>query len=167
MHKIIAFTIASLFYFTSIAQKTTYILIRHAEKDTTAAGSTTMNANPPLSKIGENRAVKLINALKDYKVDSIYSTNYLRTTSTVQPLAQKFKKEILVYNPKDLKIFAEKLLQEKNKTFVIVGHSNTTPALVNMLINKEKYKPLDESVYNKIFIITITSQKTTVDVTEY
>jgi len=32
------------------AQKTIYYLVRHAEKDTSVAGATMMQANPPLSE---------------------------------------------------------------------------------------------------------------------
>jgi broad specificity phosphatase PhoE len=149
------------------AQKTTYILIRHAEKDTTTTGSTMMNADPPLSKAGEARAQKLITALQAYTTDAVYSTNYKRTIHTVQPIANSINKQVIIYSPKDMNYFASQLLKEKDKTILIAGHSNTTPALVNLLIKKEEYKSLDESVYNKIFIVTITPEKTTVAITEY
>ena len=72
------------------AQQNTFILIRHAEKDTTVQGSTTMNANPPLSKQGLKRAKKLVKALKKYSVDEIYSTDFVRTKTSVEPLSSKF-----------------------------------------------------------------------------
>jgi 2,3-bisphosphoglycerate-dependent phosphoglycerate mutase len=162
------FLFAALFITTNLlAQTTTYILVRHAEKDTTVQGSTMMQADPPLTKQGEARAQKLVNELKKYTIDEIYSTNYIRTKNTVSPLAQKASVEIQLYNPRELKTFTEKLLQAKNKTIVIAGHSNTTPSLVNLLIGKEEYKALDESVYNKMYIVTMKNNSTTVDVIEY
>lgn len=151
----------------SFAQKTTYILIRHAEKDTTAAGSTMMVADPPLTKAGEARAQRLVEVLKNYTPDAIYSTNYSRTKNTVTPLAQKLTLPVLIYNAKELNYFAEQLLKEKDKTIVIAGHSNTTPALVNLLIKKNTYPALDESVYNKIFIVTVVNNLATVEIREY
>lgn len=165
--KQIFIAIACFFSIYLHAQKTTYILFRHAEKDKTAAGSTTMNADPPLSKAGEARALRLVEVLKKYTPDLIYSTNFIRTRNTITPLATKFKKDILLYNHKDLKAFADLLLMEKDKTIAVAGHSNTTPALVNLLIKQNEYKALDESVYNKIYIVTITPQKTEVEVVEY
>lgn len=157
-----------LFVATNVfAQTTTYILVRHAEKDTTVQGSTMMQADPPLTKQGEARAEKLVTVLKEYEINEIYTTNYIRTKSTVLPLAQKNKIEIQTYNARDLKNFANKLLLEKNKTIVIAGHSNTTPTLVNLLIGKEEFKPLDESVYNKIFIVIIQDGTSKVRVVEY
>lgn len=162
------FLLIALFVATNVfSQTTTYILIRHAEKDTTAQGSTMMQADPPLTKQGEARANKLVTMLKEYKIDEIYSTNYIRTKNTVTPLAEKSKIEIQTYNARELKTFANKLLQEKDKTIVIAGHSNTTPTLVNLLIGKEEYQPLDESVYNKIFIVTIQAKESKVHVIEY
>lgn len=77
------------------AQTSTYILLRHAEKDTTAAGATMMKADPPLSEQGQKRAEKLVQTLAGYIPDEIYSTNYIRTRSTVLPLS---KSSIKRYN---------------------------------------------------------------------
>lgn len=141
------------------AQSTTIILLRHAEKDTSAAGSTAMQANPPLSKEGEQRAQRLPEVLKEYSPDAIYSTDYTRTRSTVAHLAKKFNTEVQVYNPRNLAAFAEQLLQQQGKTIVVAGHSNTTPALVNLLIKEKKYPDLDESVYNQFWIVTVKDGK--------
>jgi 2,3-bisphosphoglycerate-dependent phosphoglycerate mutase len=149
------------------AQTNTYILIRHAEKDTTQKGSTAMQANPPLSAEGELRAKRLPNMLKAYKLDSIYSTNYTRTKATVAHIAAKHKLEPNIYDAKKLEAFASQLLALQNKTVLIVGHSNTTPQLVNFLIKENKYKALDESVYSKVFIVTVKDGKAFVEEREY
>jgi hypothetical protein len=38
-------------------------------------------------------------------------------------------------------------------TVVICGHSNTIPALANILIGKEQYKTFDDSDYGNLLII--------------
>ncbi len=151
----------------SFAQVSTYILVRHAEKDTTAQGSKMMASDPPLSKDGEQRAIDLVGALKDYSIDGIFSTDYARTKSTATPISKKSGKAIQTYSPKDLKTFVDQLLLQKGKTILIVGHSNTTPALANLLLKEEKFKALDEAVYNKIFIITVNGDKAESKVLEY
>lgn len=153
--------------FGVLAQTNTYILLRHAEKDTSAAGSTMMKADPPLTQQGLARAEKLLTVLATYSPDAIYSTNYTRTKSTVIPLSKKFNKDIKIYEPKELAIFAEKLLQEKGKTIIVAGHSNTTPQLVNLLIKEKKYANLDESVYNQLWIVTVHDGKAEARVLEY
>lgn len=145
----------------------TFILIRHAEKDTSSQGATMMSANPNLSKAGLQRAENLVAALKDYKPDEIYSTNFIRTKSTVTPLAKKFSKEILMYDYTKLNSFADSLLLKQHKTIVIAGHNNTTPALVNLLIKQNKFTTLEETVYNKIFIVTVKNQEADVKVITY
>ena len=149
------------------AQSTTIILLRHAEKDTSNVGSVMMTANPPLSKAGELRAERLVSVLSSYKPDIIYSTNYLRTKATVSPIAKKFDKEIQIYDPKKLQSFADSLIKVEGKIIVVVGHSNTTPALVNLLIRENKYPALDDSVYDQYWIVTITNKKTTVEQRKY
>ncbi|MDE3253599.1 MAG: histidine phosphatase family protein, partial [Bacteroidota bacterium] len=144
------------------AQTSTYILLRHAEKDTSQPGATRMNADPPLTRLGRKRAESLIKVLHAYTPDRIYSTPYLRTRSTVTPLAEKFHQPIESYDPKQLEQFSKELLALSGKTIVVAGHSNTTPALVNLLIHENRYPPLDESVYNQLWIVTVKDGKTSV-----
>lgn len=149
------------------AQTTTVILLRHAEKDTTQPNATMMKADPPLTKAGEARAVQLLTVLNAYQPDMVYSTNYARTKATVTPLAQKFAKDIVVYNPNDLVKFADELRLQKGKTIVVAGHSNTTPALVNALLKEKKYDSLPDSVYNKLWVVTINGDTITDRIIEY
>lgn len=149
------------------AQTTTIILLRHAEKDTSVAGSTMMKADPPLTKAGEQRAARLLEVLKAYQPDAIYSTNYIRTKATITPLAKKFNKEIQVYEPKNLAAFAEQLIQQQGKTLVVAGHSNTTPSLVNLLIKENKYPNLDDGEYGQFWIVTITDGRAVVKLMNY
>ncbi|MBW1297535.1 SixA phosphatase family protein [Aquimarina litoralis] len=133
---------------------TTYILVRHAEKDL----SDPSNRNPNLTTEGKERANNLVAILKDIHIDKVYSTNYKRTLQTAEPLAKDRKIEIELYDPR--KIY-DKAFQEitKGKTSLIVGHSNSTPTLVNKIIGKEKYQSIDEKVYSKLFIITLQDDK--------
>jgi len=137
-------------------KKLTVILLRHAEKDISESADT---ENPDLSAEGKLRAQKLIEVIKKYRPDAIYSTIFLRTRATARPLASEEGRMISIYDPRNLKQFAELLTSGKLKRIVVVGHSNTTPALANLLIKQDKYKSLDESVYNKIWIMKIKRNK--------
>lgn len=151
----------------AFAQTSTYILLRHAEKDTSTAGATMMKADPPLSENGKQRAEKLVQVLASYTPDEIYSTNYIRTRATVMPLSKKFNKNVELYDNKYLKEFSERLLQLKGKTVVVVGHSNTTPRLVNLLIGENRYPDLDERVYDLLWIVTVAGGKAEVREVRY
>ena len=141
------------------AQTSTFILMRHAEKDTSVQGSTMMQADTKLSSAGEARAALIPEILKSFSPDAIYSTNFIRTKSTVTPLAKKAGKEIQVYDHRNLKEFAEELLKMEAKTVVVAGHSNSTPMLVNLLIKENKYPNLDESVYDTYWVVTVKNGK--------
>lgn len=153
--------------FSVSAQTTTIILLRHAEKDTATAGSTMMQANPPLSVLGMKRAAALPDLLSEYNPDAIFSTDYTRTKATVAPLAKKFNREIELYDPRQLNVLADRLKHMPGQTIVVAGHSNTTPALVNLLIDENKYPALDEKIYNRYWVVTITNGKAVAEERDY
>lgn len=128
-------------------EKTQFILVRHAEK-------LDASKNPELSELGKKRAEKLNELLKDVAVDKLYATNYLRTQNTLRPISQRTNLTIETYDPNDINFSSNLISENEGKTVVISGHSNSTPRLVNQLIGKEVYKPLDENEYGKIWIIT-------------
>lgn len=154
-----------LFVFSNqqvFAQKTTFILLRHAEKD---VSPTADKRNPDLSEAGKKRAESLFSVIKKYKPQEIFSTIYLRTRATATPLAFQlfppFRLQIQFYDSTEQETFLEKLLQTKSRCVVVVGHSNSVPALANLLLKENKYKDLAESEYNKIFIVEVNRKKNT------
>ena len=137
-------------------RKLTVILLRHAEKDLSQEADT---ANPELSAAGKLRAEKLVGIVRKYQPDAIYSSDYIRTRATARPLARSKRMMTQIYDPRNLKQMQDLILSGKIKRIVVVGHNNTTPALANLLIGQEKYKPLAESEYDKIWIIKIKRNK--------
>ena len=137
-------------------KKLTVILLRHAEKDISEGADA---ANPELSAAGNLRAEKLVGILNKYQPDAIYSTDYIRTRATVRPLARKRNAMTLIYNPRTLNEMEKLIMSGKFKRIVVVGHNTTTPALANLLLKQDKYKPLAESEYDKIWIVKIRRYK--------
>ena len=130
---------------------TTYYFIRHAEKVT----KDKTNNNPELSKKGNKRAKEWSEIFENIKFDAIYSTNYFRTLQTAQPTARKNNLEIQFYNPREL-VSPDFQVKTKGKTILVVGHSNTTPAIVNKILNNNKYSTIKENVYGNLYIVTLT-----------
>lgn len=160
--KIIVSLLLGLFLFTfagsnTFAQykKLTVILLRHAERDQ----SDKDNPNPQLSAEGKLRAQRLVKVINKYKPDAIYTTNYIRTRATIAPLAQSRRMMYQIYDPRNLNQMRDLILSGKIKRLVVVGHSNTTPALANLLTEPNKYKDLAESEYDKIWIVKIRKHK--------
>ena len=131
-----------------------FILIRHAEK-MIASGN-----DPQLSSKGWQRANALVTIFEAVGIDAIYASPYLRAIDTAKPLAAAKQLEILNYAPDQLDKFAQKLLATyKGETVVIVGHSNTTPRLVNALSGTD-YPDLDESEYDWIYFVEMSPEGT-------
>ena len=133
-----------------------YYFIRHAEKDR----SDPTNKNPSLTIQGLERANKWAVFFKDKNIAAVYSTNYIRTQQTALPIAKEQNIEIINYTTKEL--ISEKFIaNNKGKNIVIVGHSNTTPELVNSLLGEKKYEDIADSENNNVFIVTLKKNKTT------
>lgn len=130
--------------------------MRHAEKDVSATAD---KVDPMLTPEGRLRAERLIKAVRKYKIDAIFSSDFIRTRETVAPLAARRGLSVQIYNHRDLKQMAEMIMTGKIKRLLIVGHNSTTPALTNLLLGVEKYKPLAESEYDKIFVVKIRKYK--------
>ncbi len=130
--------------------KTVY-LVRHAEKE---KGN---NRNPNLTEKGKTRAINLVKMLKNKNIEIIYSTQYARTIQTASPMAKELGLNIQSYDPRNLKQFADSLLS-KQANMLIVGHSNTTPSLVQLLGGNAKSK-IDESEYNRVYKLQISEDK--------
>lgn len=133
-------------------KKLTVILLRHAEKDVSEDADT---VDPKLSAEGKSRAKKLVEVIKKYQPEIIYSTDFIRTKATVSPLAQKKRAMIFVYDPRNLEQMRDLIMTGKYKRVLVVGHNTTTPALANLLIGQEKYQRFGENEYDKILVIKI------------
>lgn len=134
----------------------TVILVRHAEKD---VSPTADKVNPELTAEGRMRAQKLVKTAGKYKPKAIFSSNFIRTRDTAKPLADKRELEIQIYDHRNLQAIADLIMSGKYKKIVVVGHNSTTPALANLLVGSDKYKPLLESEYDKMFVIKIYKKK--------
>ena len=131
----------------AVAQTTTIYFIRHAEKADNSK-------DPVLSEEGIKRANHWNDVFSAVTFDAIYSTNYNRTQQTATPTAKKNKVIIKLYDPKTINI--EKLKKEHlGQTILIVGHSNTTPDLVNKLIHQNVYEAIEETTFGNLYIVTI------------
>ncbi|WP_185957124.1 SixA phosphatase family protein [Gracilimonas mengyeensis] len=131
------------------ATTTTLIFVRHAEKMDDGTD------NPSLNGQGKDRADRLAQLLhQQYKIDAIYSTGYNRTLETATPTAEVFGLDVQEYGLDDPKGLIASIVKEyKGRTVLIVGHSNTTPYLVNIASGRDDFKQLDEKTYGKLFVV--------------
>ncbi|SMG50569.1 Histidine phosphatase superfamily (branch 1) [Marivirga sericea] len=128
-------------------------MVRHAEKDVVP------NNNPPLSTDGVIRSVDLTSWFKDIEIDTIFSTDFLRTRETVKPVAEAKGLELSVYKAKDFEGFAENLKEMKADTILIVGHSNTILEQIEAFGLERPQEEIKENEYDKIFEIRVDAKK--------
>ncbi|MEP2770919.1 MAG: phosphoglycerate mutase family protein [Fulvivirga sp.] len=132
---------------------TTIILVRHAEKGFDEAG------DPDLTEEGEKRASELQRVLQDTEIDFIYSTPFKRTKQTVKFLAEARDLEVLDYNPFKLDDVISIINDNRGKTILFSGHSNTTPVILNKLVGEDRYRQLDDKDYDNLYIVTYLSSE--------
>ncbi len=139
---------------TSYAQNkkeaTTLILVRHAEKVDDGT------RDPELSTAGKTRTQALVELLRETPINAIYSTPYKRTRETVAPLALAKGIVVKEYKPQDWDALKKIVEENKGKTIVMVGHSNTTPWLANALVGEEKkYPDWKDDDYDNVLIVSV------------
>ncbi len=108
------------------------LIVRHAERADGGSGS--MGTDPPLSAEGIARAEKLAAMLADSGVKAVFATEFKRTQDTAKPLATKLGLAVQSTPAADPAALAAKLKASHASDIVLlVGHSNTMPAVIKAL----------------------------------
>ena len=121
-------------------------LVRHAEKVDNSETS-------ELSTAGNTRSAALATTLHDAGIKYVHSTDFIRTRKTVSPVATKLGVKIELYDAGELPAFVEQLKSQGGR-HLVVGHSNTTPKLVELLGGEPGAK-IQEMEYDRLYIVTI------------
>ncbi|MDQ3068763.1 MAG: histidine phosphatase family protein [Acidobacteriota bacterium] len=135
---------------------TTIVLVRHAEAIANAG------TDPGLSEAGLARARALSQALEHAEVNAVITTQYQRTAMTGEPLATALKAPLIkvpVEGPVDgyvKQLVQQVLAKYAGGTVVIVGHSNTVPALVQGFSGVDVGAIAHDS-YDRMFVVTTAS----------
>ena len=135
----------------------TIYLVRHAEK---ADGD-----NPSLTLVGRTRAELLANELRDAGLSVVYATNYNRTQETASVTARQAGLPVFEYDPQNLETFAL-MLRATPGNILVVGHSNTTTRMVDLLGGKPG-DPIAETEYDRLYILTAKGHRVKTDLRKY
>lgn len=142
---------------------TTVYLVRHAEK------AATPPADPPLTETGQARAKSLARILGKAGIKTIYTSQFARTKQTAEPLAQALGLTSTVVPvtmdttmrnelaPQYLKEMAERIYAKAGESALIVGHSNTVPALIKAL-GGDVVPTIEETDYDNLFVVTVVAK---------
>lgn len=134
------------------APPTVVLLVRHAEKAAQPV------QDPPLTDAGSARARALVAVARDAGVKAIITTQYLRTRNTAEPTATALSITPEIINagplPQHAKAVADQVLKRSGETVMVVGHSNTIPAIVGAL-GAPQPRDLCDSEYDQLFVVVI------------
>ena len=132
---------------------TTVILVRHAEKGDAPAN------DPALTQTGAARARVLMTIARDAGVTAVITTQFLRTRETARPAA-----EALGITPEVARAsgsaaqhaqdVARMVQAHAGGMVLVVGHSNTIPAIVTAL-GAPQPPPICDSEYDDLYIVTL------------
>ena len=142
----IALVLAALAPSLASADAKFIYLTRHAEKSATGT-------DPALTAEGLARANNIAATLKKSGITNIFSTNYLRTKQTAQPLSTLTSVPVQIYDGAQLASFAAQLRALPGNTLV-VGHSDTTPELIRLL-SGDVVPAIAETEFDRLYQVAI------------
>ncbi len=122
-------------------------LVRHAER---AEDGTD---DPPLALAGQIRTQVLRHLLAQAGITHVHTTDWKRTRDTARPVAQDLGLEPRIYDAQDLEAFATTLGGTPGR-HLVVGHSNTTPQLVEALGGGPP-DPIAVFEYDRLYVVVI------------
>jgi len=139
-------------WFVVSASTTTVFVIRHAEASNEAGG------DPALSPAGESRAARLVEVFAaqpgEFALDGIIVSEFRRTQETARPLANALGIPVVVVPADDARAAARRALDEfHGGRVLIVGHSNTVPAIVREL-SGDQVPAIAESDYGTVYVVS-------------
>ncbi|HEX6187488.1 MAG TPA: phosphoglycerate mutase family protein [Pyrinomonadaceae bacterium] len=138
----------------------TVFLVRHAEK------ADAPREDPPLLEAGTARAQSLARILGKSGIKAIYTSQYLRTRATGEPLAKQLgiasvaiSLKMSPSNPRQvssesIQEIVDKILQTPGENALVIGHSNSVPDVIKAL-GGDVVPTVDEKEFDDLFVVTV------------
>jgi broad specificity phosphatase PhoE len=143
---------------------TLVILVRHAENAAEPA------ADPSLTEAGFARARTLVGVLANTRLDAVITTELVRTRETARPLAEarRITPEIVHTGVRDAHAgaVADAVRAHAGQTVLVVGHSNTIPAIIAAL-GGPKLPDICDTQYSNLFVLILSAGKADLVVSSY
>ncbi|MEQ1515946.1 MAG: phosphoglycerate mutase family protein [Usitatibacteraceae bacterium] len=129
----------------------TVIVVRHGEK-------LDASPDPILSPQGDARAARLADMLAASRITTIYTTQYKRTVLLAAPTAKRMGVTPTVVDGKDTETLLAKIrAHAKDDVVLVVGHSNTVPAIIKGLGHSAPIV-VREDEFDNLFIVAMKAK---------
>jgi broad specificity phosphatase PhoE len=136
------------------SKPTVVILVRHGEK------AVLPSTDPPLSEAGIVRAKALVEVLAHANVQAVITTELTRTRETGRPVAEALglSPEVVHTGPAEAhaKAVAQAVRAHAGQTVLVVGHSNTVPAIIGAL-GGPKLSDICDSQYSTFYVLVLSA----------
>jgi broad specificity phosphatase PhoE len=146
------------------SRTTLVILVRHAEKAAEPA------ADPSLTPAGTVRARALAAALANVRVEAVITTELVRTGETALPVAEArgLTFEIVHTGARDAhaNAVADAVRAHAGQAVLVVGHSNTIPAIIAAL-GGPKLPDICDTQYSTLFVLVVGEGRADLVVSSY
>lgn len=151
LRSIVLLLIAALPLAAQQRAPTTVILVRHAEK------AAVPGDDPPLTKAGQARARALMTIASEAGVSAIVTTQFARTRATAEPAATALgitPDVVRASGATHVQDVARTVMTHAGGVVLVVGHSNTVPAIVAAL-GAPPPPPICDSSYDDLYVVTV------------
>ena len=133
---------------------TTIIFVRHTDTVAVAGG------DPPLSRIGRQRAELLADVIQDIDVvagiDAVYASDHRSTQETAASVAGRLELDVAIRDPYEVVPFmAQVLRQHKGEIVLVVTLGDALAPLVEELHGSKNIPAFGPDDYDDIYIVTI------------
>jgi len=131
----------------------TVILVRHAEKTSTAPDAV-------LTPAGQQRAECLAHVLRDSGIKRIFVSDAKRTQLTAEPLAKALNIKPTVVPAKDVNTLVRDVFYGTGGNALVVGHSDTLPQVVQR-VQAGTVPPIGENEFDGLYVLTVLEGSST------
>jgi len=158
MKKLIRFALSALLLSQlAVAQQaaraTTVILVRHAEKVSSAPDAL-------LSPQGQQRAECLAHVLKDAGIKRIYVSDVKRTQQTADPIAKALGIKPTILPAKDPNSLVRDVFYGSGGNALVVGHGDTLPTVIQR-VQAGTVPSIGENEYDGMYVLTVLEGSST------
>ncbi|MGQ0763344.1 MAG: histidine phosphatase family protein [Acidobacteriota bacterium] len=141
----------------------TVFLVRHAEK------ADAPREDPPLLETGTARAQLLARILGKSGIKAIYTSQYLRTRATAEPLAKQLGIASVAISLKmspsnarqvsseSIQEIVDRIYQKPGENALVIGHSNSVLDVIKAL-GVDVVPTVDEKEFDDLFVVTVCAK---------
>jgi len=130
---------------------TTVILIRHADRDLPPAGTPDI-PGPSLNDKGMARSRTLVHVLSTAGIQAVYTSLYARAKMTAKPFLARHPGLPTVRLSAATELKDHILTHRAGQTVLVVGHSDTVPALI-ALLGGPSLPIIDDCEFDNLFVL--------------